>query len=89
MGSTIYATDRVHVIPRVNPERVADPTGCGDAYRGGLLYGLSKGMDWETTGRLASTLGALKIAHQGPQNHEPSRDHIAEVFSRVFGYNPW
>ena len=89
MGSTIYATDGVHVIPSVKPERVADPTGCGDAYRGGLLYGLSKGMDWETTGRLASTLGALKIAHQGPQNHDPSRDHIAEVFSRVFGYNAW
>ncbi len=89
MGSTIYASDGVHIIPSVKPERIADPTGCGDAYRGGLLYGLSKGMDWDTTGRLASTLGALKIARQGPQNHEPSRDHIAEVFSRVFGYNPW
>ncbi len=89
LGSTIYASDGVHVIPSVKPERIADPTGCGDAYRGGLLYGLTEGMDWETTGRLASTLGALKIAHQGPQNHEPSRDHIAEVFSRVFGYNPW
>ncbi|MGI9024424.1 MAG: carbohydrate kinase family protein [Burkholderiaceae bacterium] len=89
LGSTIYASDGVHVIPSVKPVRIADPTGCGDAYRGGLLYGLAKGMDWDTTGRLASTMGALKIAHQGPQNHEPSRDHIAEVFSRVFGYNPW
>lgn len=89
LGSTIYATDGVHVIPSVKPERIADPTGCGDAYRGGLLYGLASGMDWETTGRLASTMGALKIAHQGPQNHEPSRAHIAAVFARVFGYNPW
>ena len=89
MGSTIYAGGEVHIIPSVKPERVADPTGCGDAYRGGLLYGLANGMDWETTGKLASTMGALKIAHQGPQNHEPSRDRIAEVFSKVFGYNPW
>ena len=89
MGSTIYAKDGVHVIPSVRPERIADPTGCGDAYRGGLLYGLANGMDWDTTGKLASTMGALKIAQQGPQNHQPSRDHIAEVFSRVFGYTPW
>ena len=89
LGSTIYARDGTHIIPSVKPTGIADPTGCGDAYRGGLLYGLSNGMDWETTGRLASTMGALKIAHAGPQNHEPSRDHIAEVFSKVFGYNPW
>ncbi|MEO8936415.1 MAG: carbohydrate kinase family protein [Burkholderiaceae bacterium] len=89
LGSTIYAKGRVHIIPSVRPERIADPTGCGDAYRGGLLYGLANGMDWETTGRLASTMGALKIAHQGPQNHAPSRDHIAEIFASVFGYTPW
>jgi adenosine kinase len=89
LGSTIYAGNKVYIIPSVKPERIADPTGCGDAYRGGLLYGLSNDMDWDTTGRLASTMGALKIAHQGPQNHEPSRNHIAEVFSKMFGYNPW
>ena len=89
MGSTIYASDGVHIIPSVKPERVADPTGCGDAYRGGLLFGLSNGMDWETTGRLASTMGALKIAHQGPQNHAPSKEYIAEVFAKTFRYNPW
>ncbi len=89
MGSTIYAEGRTIVIPSVRPERVADPTGCGDAYRGGLLYGLANGMNWEATGHLASTMGALKIAHQGTQNHEPSRDRIAEVFVEVFGYNPW
>jgi adenosine kinase len=89
MGSTIYADGTVHVIPSVRPEGIADPTGCGDAYRGGLLYGLAKGLDWPTTGRLASTMGALKIACQGPQNHEPSRDHIGAVFARTFGYQPW
>ncbi len=89
LGSTIYAENRTFIIPSVRPERIADPTGCGDAYRGGLLYGLANGMSWEATGHLASTMGALKIAHQGTQNHEPSRDHVAEVFVRVFGYNPW
>jgi len=89
MGSTIYADEAVHIIPSVKPERIADPTGCGDAYRGGLLYGLARGMDWPTTGRLASTMGALKIAYQGPQNHEPSRDRVAEVFEQVFSYRPW
>jgi adenosine kinase len=73
----------------VRPERIADPTGCGDAYRGGLLYGLAHSMDWPTTGRLASTMGALKIAHQGPQNHEPSRDGIGTLFAKTFGYAPW
>ena len=89
LGSTIYATDGVHVIPSVRPERVADPTGCGDAYRGGLLYGLAHGMDWPTIGRLASTMGALKIASQGPQNHQPTRERIGDVFHGTFGYNPW
>jgi adenosine kinase len=89
MGSTIYADGTTHIIPSVKPERIADPTGCGDAYRGGLLYGLANGMDWPTTGRLASTMGALKIAYQGPQNHEPSREHVGAVFKKTFGYNPW
>ena len=89
LGSTIHAHGTVHVIPSVKPVRIADPTGCGDAYRGGLLYGIAKGMDWETSGRLASTMGAIKIAHQGPQNHEPSRDQIAEVFFTAFGRRPW
>jgi len=89
LGSTVYAKDGVHVIPSVKPERIADPTGCGDAYRGGLLYGLAHGMDWETTGRLASVMGALKIAHQGPQNHEPTRERIAQVFEAGFGYTLW
>ena len=89
LGSTIYEPDGIHIIPSVKPERIADPTGCGDAYRGGLLYGLANDLDWETTGRLASTMGALKIAHQGPQNHSPTRDQIAAVFERTFRYNLW
>jgi adenosine kinase len=89
LGSTIHADGKSYVIPSLKPERIADPTGCGDSYRGGLLYGIANGMDWETTGRLASTMGALKIACTGPQNYEPSRDDIAEVFSKAFNYRPW
>ena len=61
-------------------------TGCGDAFRGGLLHGIEQGMDWETTGRLASLMGALKIAQQGPQNHWISREEIGSRFAAAFGY---
>ena len=66
-------------------EGIALHTG-GDAFRGGLLYGIERGFDWETTGRLASLIGSIKIAHQGPQNHTPSRDEIGERFQSAFGY---
>ena len=59
---------------------MVDPTGCGDAYRAGLLYGIANGWDWEKTGRLAALMGAIKIAHRGGQNHRPSRDEIAERY---------
>ncbi|MEN8719647.1 MAG: carbohydrate kinase family protein [Oceanococcaceae bacterium] len=68
-GSRIHAAGRVHEIPAARPDAIVDPTGCGDAYRAGLLYGLLKGLDWERTGRIASLLGAIKIAHAGTQNH--------------------
>jgi adenosine kinase len=64
-----------------------DPTGCGDAFRGGLLFGLENGMDWETTGRLASLMGSIKITHQGPQNHQFSQDQIAAQFKAAFGFS--
>jgi adenosine kinase len=88
-GSHIYRRGSRLEIPAAAPRRVQDPTGCGDAYRAGLLYGIAQGMDWESTGRLASTMGALKIEEKGPQNHAPSRDEIAERFHEAFGYRPW
>ena len=65
---------------------VKDPTGCGDAYRAGLLYGLLHGMDWETTGRIASLLGSVKIEHPGTQNHKFTRPEFDERFNKAFGY---
>ena len=71
------------------PVRVEDPTGCGDAYRAGLLYGIDRGLDWDQTGRLASLMGAIKIASRGGQNHTPSRDDIAEAYREAFGTTLW
>ncbi len=88
-GSTIFADGQRHEIPSVKAEAVVDPTGCGDAYRAGLLYGLARGWDWPSTGRLASVMGAIKIAHRGGQNHAPARDEIEARFERAFGYSPW
>lgn len=68
-GSLIYTEDGIVEIPSATPKSVADPTGCGDAYRAGLLYGLAEGFDWETTGRIASLLGAIKVETAGTQNH--------------------
>ncbi len=85
-GSEIHAGGRVHNIPSVRAERVCDPTGCGDAYRAGLLFGLEKGFDWETSGRVASLLGSLKIEHNGTQNHAIDAETFGERFAEVFGY---
>ena len=88
-GSVIYAGGKQHEIPCVPAETVLDPTGCGDAYRGGLLYGIAKGWDWPTTGRLASLLGSIKIASRGAQNHAPSRADIGERYRKAFGASPF
>ena len=85
-GATIFHGGDAESIPVVPAERIADPTGCGDAFRSGLLYGIEKGFDWATAGRLASLMGSLKIAVQGPQNYTPTRDEIAARFQTAFGY---
>ena len=84
-GSEIYTDGERLAIPCVEPAELADPTGCGDAYRAGLLHGIAQGWGWEKTGRLASLMGSIKIAHRGGQNHKPTREDIAAHFMRVFG----
>ncbi|SFI34184.1 carbohydrate kinase family protein [Nitrosomonas sp. Nm34] len=84
-GSTIYAEGRQLEIPCVKSDTIIDPTGCGDAYRAGLLYGITHDMDWQTTGQLASLLGAIKIAHRGGQNHRFSHDEIDQLYFEAFG----
>ena len=68
-GSRIYTNGQCHEIPLAKASAINDPTGCGDAYRAGLLYGLMHDMDWQTTGRIASLMGAIKIEQHGTQNH--------------------
>ncbi|QKT03112.1 carbohydrate kinase family protein [Ectothiorhodospiraceae bacterium 2226] len=85
-GSTIYAGGREYDIPVAPPQVVRDPTGCGDAYRAGLLYGLMRDMDWKTTGRVAALMGSIKIEHHGTQNHSVTPEAFAERFAETFGY---
>jgi adenosine kinase len=86
-GSTIYAGGKTTDIPVVKPVTIADPTGCGDAYRAGLLHGILKQLSWEETGRLASLIGALKIAEQGTQNHHYTAASLAVLYKREFGHD--
>jgi adenosine kinase len=88
-GSWIFADGQRHEIPCVPADAIVDPTGCGDAYRAGLLYGIARGWNWIDTGRLAAVMGAIKIAHRGGQNHTPSREEIGRRFGDAFGSRPW
>jgi adenosine kinase len=88
-GSFIYAGGQRHDIPCVKPESIVDPTGCGDAYRAGLLYGIVNGLDWQQTGRLASIMGSMKIARRGAQNHRMTRDEIGALYRQEFGATIW
>ena len=85
-GSIIYTKEKRYEIPTAKTEDVNDPTGCGDAYRAGLLYGLMNDMDWETTGRIAALMGAIKIEKHGTQNHSFTREQFLERFNQSFGY---
>lgn len=88
-GSVIHADGATYAIPAVRPAAIVDPTGCGDAYRAGLLYGIARGWDWQATGNLASVMGALKIASRGGQNHAVARDRVAALHREAFGTRPW
>ncbi|HET7757488.1 MAG TPA: carbohydrate kinase family protein [Steroidobacteraceae bacterium] len=76
-GSTIYTAAGELAIPAAPVRAVVDPTGCGDAYRAGLIHGLLHGLDWPTTGHIASLMGAIKIESRGTQNHRFSRAEFA------------
>jgi adenosine kinase len=84
-GSTIHTRDGEITIPCAAPKAVVDPTGCGDAYRAGILHGLLHGLDWETTGRIASLMGAIKIETRGPQNHRFTRTEFEQRLATSFG----
>lgn len=84
-GATLYTEGQeIHIEPSP-ADQVVDPTGCGDAHRGGLLYGLTQGWSWLDSARLANVMGAIKIASRGPQNHAPSRAEIAQRLHAAYG----
>jgi len=83
-GSTLLTGGKETHIPPVKAQ-VVDPTGCGDAYRAGLLYGITQGWSWEDSCKLASLMGAIKVAHRGPQNHAPSREEISAQLQAAYG----
>ena len=85
-GSVVHTASGRIDIPAVRAAQVVDPTGCGDAYRAGLIYGLAHGMDWATTGRVASLLGSIKIATVGTQHHRFTLDEFKERFHDAFDY---
>ena len=84
-GSWIYTGRQKLEIPVAPAARLADPTGCGDAYRAGLLYGLQKGLDWPTTGRIASLAGSIKMEHHGTQQHHYTMPDFAARYKAAFG----
>jgi adenosine kinase len=84
-GSQIFTKGQCLEIPAARPRVINDPTGCGDAYRAGLLYGLLNKFDWETTGRIASLMGAMKIEHHGTQNHRFDKAEFSARFRESFG----
>ncbi|MBT2969031.1 MAG: carbohydrate kinase family protein [gamma proteobacterium symbiont of Ctena orbiculata] len=85
-GSEIITRDKVYTIPAAPVKAVVDPTGCGDAYRAGILYGLMNDIDWETTGRIAALMGAIKIEQAGTQNHFVSPEEFGHRFEKAFDY---
>ncbi len=84
-GSEIHIAGHCFYIPPAKPKALLDPTGCGDAYRAGLLYGLMNDYTWEETGRIASLMGAIKIEHHGTQNHTFSMDEFKLRYQENFG----
>ena len=84
-GATLYTNGQQEHIAAVKPTAISDPTGCGDAHRAGLLYGLTTGWSWSDACKLASLMGSIKIASRGPQNHAPTRDEISKQLKHEFG----
>jgi adenosine kinase len=85
-GAEIHTVDKTFDVPPAHERRVTDPTGCGDAFRAGLIFGIEKGYDWMTIGRIGNLMGALKVEHPGTQNQRFDYEEFAEQFKQQFGY---
>lgn len=85
-GSLIHVNGEIITVPPARERKVVDPTGCGDAYRAGLIFGIMKNYDWKTIGNMASLMGALKVEHPGTQNQYFTYEQFATEFAEQFGY---
>ena len=84
-GASLYANGAQTTIDPIKVDNIVDPTGCGDAHRAGLLYGLTEGWDLIDACRLANVMGAIKIASRGPQNHCPTHVEINRMLKLNYG----
>ncbi|KAF1685283.1 carbohydrate kinase family protein [Pseudoxanthomonas broegbernensis] len=85
-GALVHTPEKTYDIPPAHERRVTDPTGCGDAFRAGLIFGIQRGCDWLTIGRLGNLMGALKVEHPGTQNQRFDFDEFNDQFKQQFGY---
>jgi len=85
-GALIHTPEKTFDVPPAHERRVTDPTGCGDAFRAGLIFGIEKGCDWMTIGRIGNLMGALKVEHPGTQNQRFDYEEFTEQFKQQFGY---
>ncbi|MDC0183068.1 carbohydrate kinase family protein [Nitrosomonadales bacterium] len=84
-GSVIYSQSEIINIDAIPVKNPVDPTGCGDAFRAGLIYGIVNNFNWEKSGQLASVMGAIKINHKGGQNHTTQISDIEKLFGSPLG----
>ncbi|HEX9814418.1 MAG TPA: carbohydrate kinase family protein, partial [Myxococcota bacterium] len=84
-GSRIYADGKTIEIPSAPVAAVNDPTGCGDAYRAGLMAGRARGLSFEVAGRMGSLLGSYQVEVEGTQNLVLDLDQFRARYAREFG----
>lgn len=84
-GSSIHLPGERIDVPAVRERRITDPTGVGDAFRGGLMKGLAVGADWETSGRLGSVAATYALEHVGGQSHAYTFEEFRERYEAEFG----
>ncbi len=83
-GATIYTKENKYNIPVVTPEKILDPTGVGDAFRGGFLKGFALGLDWQTCGQMGALAATYCLEQRGTQNHSYTRTEFVQRYRQHF-----
>jgi adenosine kinase len=85
-GSLIHVEDREIHIPPAQPNRIAEPTGAGDAYRAGVITGMMRNYPWEVSGRLGSIAAVYVLEQHGTQRHSFTRRQAAHRYRELYGH---